>query len=146
MTLPVVSHIGGTVAISAAAPATYNSAGYGALSWTTVADIVSWGQIGDSAAKITVTPLSGRVEKANGELDGGDIAFTMKHVAADAGQAIVLAQANTNTNVSIRLTDPDGKIYYSTGLLANVRGMERTATAYKGYTGEFRVNSVTVTV
>jgi predicted transcriptional regulator of viral defense system len=47
---------------------------------------------------------------------------------------------------AVRITDPDGKIEYSTGIVSNLRQQARNTTNFKGATGEFRVNSVTVTV
>ena len=56
------------------------------------------------------------------------------------------AQNNSNNDVCVRITDPDSKIEYSVGRMANVRQRARTSGAVKGFTGEFRVNSAVVTV
>lgn len=143
-----ISYIGATFAIVAAAPATYDSAGYAALSWSAaIGEVVSWGATGDSHEDIAVTEVStGRTKHINGAKDGGAIPFTIKYAAADAGQVIIRAQNGSNTACSVRITDPDGKIEYMTGILANVRQMERAAGQYKGFGGEFRVNSAVVTV
>lgn len=143
-----ISYIGAAFAIVASTPATYDSAGYAALSWTaSIGEVVSWGGTGDSHEDITVTEVTGgRTKHINGAKDGGAIPFTIKYAVADAGQVIMRTNNGTNTAVSVRITDPDGKIEYSTGVLANIKQMNREAGQYKGFSGEFRVNSVTVTV
>lgn len=143
-----ISYIGATFAIVAATPATYDSAGYAALTWTaSVGEVVSWGPTGDVHEDIAVTEVStGRTKHINGAKDGGAIDFTIKYAVSDAGQVIMRTNNGTNTAVSVRITDPDGKIEYSTGIIANLRQMERTAGQYKGFTGQYRVNSVVVTV
>lgn len=143
-----ISYIGATFAIVAVAPATFDAVGYNGLSWTAaIGEIVSWGSTGDSHEDITVTEVTtGRTKHINGARDGGAIPFTIKYGATDPGQVIIRAQNGSNTACSVRITDPDGKIEYMTGVLANVRQMERAAGQYKGFTGEFRVNSAVVTV
>ena len=142
-----VSYIGAIVAVVASSPATQDSSGFGALSYTGVGKIVSWGATGDETAKIDIPLLAGRVLHVNGAADGGEIAFTYAYeTAGDAGQAIIVANNNTQTNCSIKITDPDGKIAYIQGLFANVKDMERSNGNYKGLTGVFRVNSPTIRV
>ena len=140
-----ISYIGATIGCVVGAPATVDAAGFGALTYVPSGKIVSWGEVGDTAADITVETLEGRVEHVNGARDGGAIAFTFRH-DTDAGQAILKAQSNTNNEVSFKITDPDGQIAYFHGKVANVRDAAREASAYKGFTGEVRVNSATIRV
>lgn len=143
-----ISYIGAAFAIVAASPATFDGTGYAALSWTAaIGEVVSWGPTGDSHEDITVTEVTtGRTKHINGARDGGAIDCTVKFENANPGQVILRAQNGTNTQVSVRITDPDGRVEYSTGIIANVRQMERAAGSYKGFTFQYRVNSVTVTV
>ena len=46
--------------------------------------------------------------------------------------------------MSCKITDPDGKLAYFYGLVANVQDQERNNSNFKGLTGVFRVNSATV--
>lgn len=139
------SYIGAVVAVSASTPATIDSSGFSALSYTTVGKVVSWGAVGDTSDNISIPLLAGRVEHLNGAIDGGEIAWTVRY-DTDAGQTVLVNNSNNNTTLSIKITDPDGKIAYFHGLAANVQDQERNNSSYKGLTGVFRVNSATVRV
>ena len=143
----VPSYIGATVAVVAALPATYNAAGYAALTWTGIVGLlVQFGTLGDQSADIPVTTLAGRALHTNGALDGGEVPFTYVFSAADAGQVILRAQSNSNTGVSVRVTDPDGTVQYISGVVANVADSERADGNFKGQSGVFRVNTAVVRV
>jgi len=139
-----ISYIGATIGCVVGVPATVDSTGFGALTYTTIGKIASFGEVGDTAADITVDLLDGRVEHVNGSKDGGVIAFTIRADSDDLGQPILKAQSNTNNEVSFRVVDPDGRIAYFYGKVANVRDTAREPGSYKGFTGEIRVNSATV--
>lgn len=144
--MAAISYIGAVIGVSVATPATVDSAGFGALTYTTVGNIVSWGSIGDGVDDITIPLLAGRTLHVSGNKDGGAVPFTYQFEAADAGQTILRTQNNGNTDVSVKITDPDGKITYFFGRVAGLKSMERQSGAYKGESGEFRVNSATVIV
>ena len=145
--MAVISYIGATIAVCVGSPATIDQSGFAAVGTYVVAgSIVSWDGTGDQSEDVTVTTLAGRTLHANGAKDGGAIAFTLQYELADPGQVIVRAQSNSNNDVCVRITDPDGKIEYSVGRMASVKQMPRTAGAYKGMEGQFRVNSAVVTV
>lgn len=139
-----ISYIGATIAIVVGTPATVDAAGFGALTYATIGKIASWGEMGDTSNDIPVDLLDGRVEHVNGSKDGGAIPFTIRADSDDLGQPVLKAQSNTNTEVSIRVVDPDGAISYCHGKVANVRDTAREPGSYKGFTGEVRVNSATI--
>lgn len=139
------SYIGAVIAVSASTPATIDSSGFAALTYTTVGKVVSWGAVGDTSDNIAIPLLSGRVEHLNGAADGGEIAWAVRY-DTDAGQTILVNNNNNNTTISFKITDPDGKVIYAHGLVANVQDQERNNSNYKGLTGVFRVNSATVRV
>ena len=142
-----VSYIGALVQIVASSPATQDASGFGALSYTTIGKIVSVGATGDTTDNISVPLLIGRVEHVNGAADGGEIQMGFRYDAGtDAGQNIVLAQNNSQTNCSFKITDPDGKIEYFLGLVANYQSMDRNTQNYKGYNFVARVNSPLIRV
>lgn len=142
-----ISNVGVAVAVVAATPATIDSTGFAALSWTaTVGELSMWGAIGDTSASIDIPRISGRTTHVNGAVDGGSIAFAFQYEVADAGQVILRANANGATTISVRVTHSDGKITYSHGKVANLVYNEITPTTNKGMKGVFLVNSATVTV
>ena len=140
-----ISYIGSVIACVAATPATIDAAGFGALSYTTIGKIASFGSVGDSSADIPVELLDGRTEHVNGVKDGGAIPFAFRF-DTDAGQTLLVNNSNNNVDLSFKITDPDGKLAYFYGKVANVKDNERAPGSYKGLTGEVRVNSATVRV
>ena len=139
------SYIGGLMSVSAAVPATIDSTGFGALAWTLVGKIVQIGPVGDTTDNISVPLLSGRVWHLNGAADGGEISFSYVYdTAPDSGQVIIVNNANSQINCSVKIVDPDSKISYFYGLFANLQDMERSNGNYKGLTGVIRVNSPTI--
>lgn len=141
-----ISYIGATLAVVAATPATVDASGFGALSYVSCGKIISFGQTGDTSEDIGVPYLAGRNEHVNGIKDGGALPFAFTYDIADAGQIILRAQSNSQTTVSFRITDPDGKIEYFHGVVANIQQNERSSGSYKGQSGEVRVNSAVITV
>jgi hypothetical protein len=145
--MAVITYIGASVACVVGTPATFDASGFAAVGTYIVAgEIVSWGGTGDVSEDATITTLAGRTVHANGAKDGGAIDFTVRYEVADAGQVILRAQNNGNNDVCVRITDPDGKIEYSVGRVANLKQMPRTPGTIKGMEGQFRVNSAVVTV
>jgi|SRR5215213_4703616 len=71
-----------------------SASAYSALTWTEVGMIESLGEYGDEAATIDFAVLGdGRVRKAKGASDAGNMAVTCAHIAGDVGQiAMVAAQ------------------------------------------------------
>lgn len=145
--MALITYIGATIAVTVGVPATLDASGFAAVpGYATVGKITEWGEIGDTSEDVTETTLAGRTYHANGALDGGAVAFTILIDGADAGQTILTANNNTNNELSVRITDPDGEIAYFHGKAANLRDRQRTASTMKGQTGEFRVNSPTIRV
>ncbi|MFC3180453.1 hypothetical protein [Cypionkella sinensis] len=140
-----ISYIGAVIAVSVATPATIDASGFNALTYTTVGKIASFGSVGDSSADIAIELLEGRTEHVNGVKDGGAIPFSVRF-DTDAGQTLLVNNSNNNVDLSFKITDPDGKIAYFYGKIANVKDNERAPGSYKGLSGEVRVNSATVRV
>lgn len=139
------SYIGAVIGCVVGLPATIDSAGFAALSYTTIGKIAEWGEVGDSSNSIDINLLEGRVEHLNGAKDGGEIAFTLRF-DTDAGQTLLVNNNNGPLDLSFRVTDPDGKIAYFYGRVANIRDQARNSTNFKGLTGVVRVNSTTIRV
>lgn len=139
-----ISYIGSKVSLVAGLPATFDSGGYGALTFVEIKGIVDVGEIGDQQNDIVIDTLVGRVEHVNGSSDLGEIAVSYSFIDADAGQVIVRGAAGTNTAHSFKVEDADGKIAYFHGVIANVRDRARSSSEYKGETFVIRGNSAVV--
>jgi hypothetical protein len=108
--------IGGFLSASAAAPATYDAAGYAALSWTEVGEATEIPEYGAEHSTNTHTPLkTGIVNKYHGELNYGSISVPMAYDEVDAGQIILKAAIASKNEISFRETRSDGSIVYSSG-------------------------------
>ncbi len=108
---------GSKLAISAGIPASQTSAGYEALTYTTIGGIESIGGFGAATEVVTFTPLDGPVEKYKGPTNYGQLSPTMKVDDADAGQTLIQAAAAPANNAlyAFRVTKPDGSLRFFQG-------------------------------
>jgi hypothetical protein len=108
---------GSTLAISAAAPATQDAAGYAALTFTDIGGIEKIGTVGASFAKVEFQPLKGPKEKLKGSADYGSLQPSLAHNETDAGQVLLRTAAGntTNTLYSFKATYQDGSKRYFQG-------------------------------
>lgn len=138
------SYIGCLVQAVVGAPATADSAGFAALTYSlTIGQITDVSEMGDTHGDITTTLLAtGRTAHINGAADGGEVTLTFEYEAAgDAGQQMLRAQNGGNNTVSFKITDPDGKLSYFHAVVANFRDKARSPTNVKGFTVALRVNT-----
>lgn len=83
---------GSTVSVVKGAPATYDAAGYDALTFVKVGEITSLSPFGGTATVTTNIPLeTGIVDKHIGSIDYGQLALTIAADSADAGQLLLKA-------------------------------------------------------
>lgn len=117
----VFTSTGTLYAISAAVPATYDSAGFAALTWTDVAEVTDMGEYGATYEVVSHNPLATRrTVKRKGTVNDGALAMQLGRDPADAGQALIIAGvdgAARDTVHSHRVTLQDGTIQYVTGQL-----------------------------
>ena len=115
----IVSSVGTLVSVSTAAPATYNSTGFAALTWAACGELAELPSFGAEAALATHTPLAtGIVAKRRGSLNYGSVALTMAVSDDDAGQVILQAAAEAAAGadalVSVKVVLVNGEIQYFT--------------------------------
>lgn len=104
---------GATLAVSNSAPASFNSSGYGALSYTAVGEIDNMGEFGRVYSLLSRKPLGTRgTVKAKGSFDEGGLALQLAYDDADAGQDLLRAAVASDSPVSCKVTMPTGKIFY----------------------------------
>lgn len=142
------SYIGATLSIAVATdPATYDAAGYAALTWVNIGKVMSIPEIGDSHNMIDIDILSdGRVKHVIGSADGGMNQVTIAADGDDTGQTSLLTANGSNTQNAFRIVDPapSSETIYFSGLVAGLKDTERTTTAYKGKTFTMAVNTAVV--
>lgn len=106
---------GSALAISAGVPATQDSAGYGALTYTEIGSIEKIGTIGAQYAKVEFQPLKGAKQKHKGSVDYGALQPNLAHDDADAGQTLLRTSAGSNALYAFKVTMPDGGLRYFQG-------------------------------
>lgn len=129
------SDIGAKLEFASGAPATFDAAGYGAMSWTKVSHIVSLPEIGTSDATIAAPDIeTGYTQTLKGASTGKAGTVTMRDEAdSDAGQAAVQAAAATTAEQSFKISYANGVVLYLTGPVMNWMRLAATDTSYAGY-------------
>jgi hypothetical protein len=113
---------GTTVAISASLPATYDAAGFGALTFTTIGEITDAGEYGKEYNLVTHNPLADRkTYKRKGSYNNGSMTLQMGRVPDDAGQVLLLSAQDSDNSYSFEVTLQDGTINYFTGQVMSYR-------------------------
>lgn len=117
---------GTVVSVSAASPATYDAAGYAALTWTEVKGFATLGEVGNAREVQNFDSLTeGRI-KYRGIVDPGEIDATMADLPADPGQVLLkaaydAASGTAAETISVKMADTAGKITYAECLVASWR-------------------------
>ena len=108
---------GSSIAISIAAPATQDIAGYAALTYTEAGNCEKIGTIGATFAKTEFQPLKGPKQKLKGSADYGSLQPQFALDDADAGQTLFRTAADDETNAlySTRVTYQSGAKRYFQG-------------------------------
>ena len=134
--MTVQTNAGTTVEVSIAAPATHDSVGFAALTYTALGEIVSTGTKGGAAALVNHAPLSPRaVQKFKGSVNYGSYSVGLGMDLADAGQALMLAGAlgaSIDVVHSFKETKQNGDIEYYRALIMTFERAGGTVDAIIG--------------
>ena len=113
---------GTTFAVVSGIPATYDSAGFAALSWVSVGEVTNMGDIGPEFTLVTYDAIGNRItKKLKGQVDMGSQSIEVGRDGTDAGQvilkaAVTVGSASEDSVHSFRVTYKDASIEYYTGL------------------------------
>lgn len=110
---------GAALSVSAAAPATYDSTGYAALTWSNAAEVTNIGEVGAQMYNlVTHNPLATRAaKKSKGNYTNGSLSPSAAFDAADAGQVIIEAAVSSDSPISVKVELSSGRIYYFEALV-----------------------------
>ena len=128
------SFIGSKLSVSASTPSAITEAGFEALTYTAVGQLMMLPEFGDQTNMIEVPQLSlGRVQRIVGMADGGSATITIAYDASDAGQNILRTGAGTNTVHSFKIEDGHAATntseWYLTAIIASLRYAARDGTS-----------------
>jgi hypothetical protein len=135
--------------IATGVPATFDKAGYEALTWVQVKGIVSVGSIGVTDSIIDVPDLeTGFTKSVKGARVGTVIPVAMREIKSDAGQAALKTACEAFTEYSFKVLEPTAadEVEYISGLPHDWLRNERSTTAYAGFTANIRSNYPSVVV
>jgi len=111
--MTVRTSAGTTLKVSATAPATFNSAGYSALTFTAVGEITDLGEFGREFALVTHNPVGSRgTQKFKGSFNEGTMNLSLGLNTDDAGQVLMKAASLSDSAYSFEVTTQNGDKYY----------------------------------
>lgn len=111
--MTVYTTAGTVIAVSASAPATYDSTGYGALTYTAVGEVTDLGEFGREYALVTHNPIGTRAtQKYKGSYNEGAITLAVGLDTDDAGQDLLTTASTSDSNYSFKITAQNGDVYY----------------------------------
>ena len=106
------------------APATFNEAGYDALSFTDCGEVTSLGEFGREYQTVRVMNLAdGATRKFKGSYDNGTVQVDILFDSDDAGQTLLEAAGDSATQkYSFKVTLPDGSSgFYFRGYVMSLK-------------------------
>lgn len=111
--MTVHTSAGTTLKISASAPATFNAAGYSALTFTAVGEITDLGEFGREFTLVTHNPVGSRgTQKFKGSFNEGTMNLSLGLDTDDAGQVLMKAASLSDGPYSFEVTTQNGDTYY----------------------------------
>lgn len=112
--MTVHASAGTCLSVSVAAPATQTSVGFAALTWTTVGELESVGDVAMTRAAVTFANMcTAKTTTLKGVEEGITIPIAVALDRDDAGQALMNTAYASNTQVlSVRVTEANGDILY----------------------------------
>lgn len=140
--MAVHSSAGSTVAICAAAPATYNEAGYDALTWQVIGEVTDIGDLGREYNVINHNPVATRATvKLKGSYNEGQIQLQFGLDSDDAGQALLQDASESDDNYSFRIVLQDGTILYFSAQVTSFKTTIGGVDAITGGTATLEITS-----
>lgn len=120
--MTVRTSAGTTLGISASNPATFNIAGYDALSFTTIGEITDLGEFGREYNLVTHNPIGSRgTVKKKGSFNEGSMTLQLGLDTDDAGQILAKTASLSDGDYSFKLTTQNGDIYYYQAQVMNFK-------------------------
>lgn len=125
-------------------PATYDVAGFGALSLVEIVDVVNIGAGGGTASVQSYTPLkTGKEVRVAGAIQYQDRAINMGTHLTNAGHVILSSGfdgVNQGKMHSFGIFYPDGTVYYTTGTISGYTSEQLEANTFIFNTVTFTPN------
>ena len=106
--MTAITTAGATIEVSAGVPATYNFAGFDALTYTPIGEITDAGEFGRVYNLVTHNPIGDRkTVKKKGAYNDGQMTLQLARDPGDAGQTLLLSALNSDNNYAFKVTLQD---------------------------------------
>ena len=141
----MTNYIGSVVSVSPGVPATFDDAGYEALTWTVVGGLISAPIPGMETDTIDVPDLTtGITKREKGASAGRETEMAFRDVPGNTGQANIRTYAAPayGSEVSVRVVLPNGTLthIYMTGIMYSLMDNEGTVESFRGFVVTFSQN------
>lgn len=131
---------GTTIGVSAVLPATYNVAGYAALTFTNIGNIEDGGEHGREYAEVTFNTIDTRgTRKYKGSFNEGNKTLSIGYNSDDAGMILLKTALDDDDDYAFEVKYPDGDIDYFIGKVM-------TLTKATAGVDSMRMASVTIAI
>ena len=132
--MTVHTSAGTKLSLSADAPATFDSTGYEALTYTLVGEITDLGEFGREYSLVTHNPIGNRgTQKYKGSFNEGTMNLTIGFDTDDAGQTLMKTASMADTPYSFEVEMQNGDKYYFEAMVMsfkiNVGSVDSMTTA-----------------
>jgi len=114
--MPVALQTGTTMGVSSALPAAITAAGYTALTFTAIGEVIDIGELSKAYNAISHQTV-GRAypQKFKGTFDIANVSITLGKIVTDAGQVLLQSALAATASYSFKITLPSGNIGEFTG-------------------------------
>lgn len=128
---------GTEISISAVLPATFNAAGYDALTWAEIGEITNGGSHGRTYQVVKHNPIKTRgTQKFKGSFDEGTKTIQLAVDDKDPGQVIVKTALNDDADYAFCVTYQDGsKDYFCAKVTSWSKSTESVDSMYSASVG-----------
>ena len=146
MAIPFTS-AGTTLYISAGVPATIDAAGFGALTYTKVAEVTDLSSIGPEIAVVEHTPIDSGVKyKLKTIKDNGTMSVKGARQTSDAGQILLSNAVGVYAPYAIKIVLQNGTIIFAQALISSYKTVIGTAGVVTTFESNFNISGEVVTV
>jgi len=147
MATQAFSSAGSTISISAGVPATYDAAGFGALSYTLIKEVTDIGAAGPVTAMVTHTPTNDPFTyKIKTIVDSGSLSLKGARVTADPGQTLLINAQVSYNPYSIKIVLQNSTILYFQALVLSYVTTVGTAGVITSFDSNVAISGAIVTV
>ena len=145
-----ITSTGTKLSVVAADPATFDQAGYEALTFVAVGEVIDLPEYGPNVLVVESNPLAtGITEKFKGFINYGSQSMGLEFDAEDAGQIILAAGvegAGKNQQHAIEIEYQDGSIDYYSARIFSYTKAPGSANSMVGSTVQVEINTPIVRV